>query len=53
MKYAVGLIAFIWLMCGLAAASWLHDHSLKTIAWGPVSLAEAYNDNPVSYPAPN
>jgi hypothetical protein len=53
MKYAIGLFAFIWLMCGLAAASWEHDHSFKTIAWGPVSLAEAYNDNPVSYPGPN
>jgi hypothetical protein len=28
------------------------DHRWKTIAWGPVSLAEAYNDNPLSYPGP-
>ena len=53
MKYAIGLIAVIWLFCGLAAASWEHDHSFRTIALGPISLAEAYNDNPVSYPGPN
>ena len=53
MKIAIGLIAFLWLMCGLAAASWLHDHSFKTIAKGPISLADAYNENPPNYPGPN
>ena len=53
MKLAIGLFVFIWLLCGWAGASWMHDHSFKTIALGPISLAQAYNDNPVSYPGPN
>jgi hypothetical protein len=53
MKLAIGLFVVLWLLCGWAAASWMHDHSFKTIALGPISLAQAYNDNPVSYPGPN
>lgn len=52
MKWFVGLALFLWLLCGSIAASWLGDHSWKTIALEPFSLAKAYNDNPVNYPGP-
>ena len=56
MKLAVGLLVFLWVFTGLLGAWWMDeldaDH-LKTIALGPISLAQAYNDNPVSYPGPN
>jgi hypothetical protein len=52
MKWFIGGILFLWLVCGLIAARWLHDHSARTIAWGPVSLAKAYNENPPNYPGP-
>ncbi len=52
MKWFLGLALFFWLGCGLIAAHWLGDHRLETIARGPISLAKAYNDNPVDYPGP-
>jgi hypothetical protein len=53
MKLWIGFALFFWLICGLAGAWWLDeldkDH-LKTIALGPISLARAFNENPVTYP---
>ena len=52
MKWAFGLIVFIWLMCGLIGAWWLDDLDLKywkVIAKGPITLVRAYNEN---QPAP-
>jgi hypothetical protein len=55
MKWFVGFVLVVWLLCGLAGA-WILDGPghmrFKTIAKGPISLAKAYNDNPVSYPGP-
>jgi hypothetical protein len=53
MKWFVFFAVFIWTLCGLIGAWWLDDHRLKTIARGPISLAKAYNDNPMTYPGPN
>lgn len=52
MKVAIGILVFLWLLCGVIGASWLGDHHWKTIAKGPITLARAYNDNPPSYPGP-
>ena len=55
MKLLVGVLVFIWLICGLVGAWRLdkldNDH-WKTIARGPFTLAESFNDNPVTYPGP-
>lgn len=53
MKWFLGLALFFWLGCGLLGANWLHNHHWQTIAKGPISLAKAYNDNPVNIPGPN
>ena len=53
MKIAFGVVVFLWLLCGYGAAEWMHDHSFRTIALGPISLAEAYNENPPNYPGPS
>jgi hypothetical protein len=52
LKWIFWIFVFLWLCCGFGAAHILGDHSWQTIGWGPVSLAKAYNDNPVSYPGP-
>ena len=52
MKLLVVIGAIIWLSCGLAGAWWLDEMHLKTIALGPITLAKALNDQPVSYPGP-
>jgi hypothetical protein len=41
-----------WLICGLAGAWRLDDMRAKTIARGPIVLAKAFNDKPVTYPGP-
>ena len=56
MKWAVGFLVFIWLVCGLLGAMWLDE--LEPQYWrvspkGRVTLARAYNENPSSYPRPN
>lgn len=55
MKTALGIIVFLWLLCGLAAA-WRNDElnsrHLKTIALGPVALIQSFNENPVHMPGP-
>jgi hypothetical protein len=48
MKFAVTVIVFIWLLCGVIGAWWmdeLNGNHLKVIAKGPISLAEAYNEH--------
>ena len=51
-KWIFWIFVLLWLCCGLAAAHWMDDHLWATILWGPVSLAEAYNDHPMSDPGP-
>ena len=56
MKLAFGFLVFIWMTCGLVGAWWQDDLDVdhwKEIAKGPITLAEAYNDHPVTYPGPN
>jgi hypothetical protein len=53
MKWFIGLAGSFWLICGLIGAWWLGSVHIETIAKGPISLAKAYNDNPVNYPGPN
>lgn len=55
MKFAFGVLVFIWVLCGLIGAWWLGhlnaDH-WQLIAKGPLTLAQAYNEQPPSYPGP-
>lgn len=56
MKLAVGIAIFIWLLCGLVGDVMLDgrdDLHLRKIAYGPVTLADALNEHPVSYPGPD
>ena len=54
MKLAVGVLIFIWLLCGVAGAWMLGESSVhwKTIAKGPITLAKAFQEDPVTYPGP-
>jgi hypothetical protein len=55
MKFAVGIIVFSWLLCGLIGAWMLDDLDAdhwKDIGRGPITLAYALNEHPVSYPGP-
>jgi hypothetical protein len=48
MKFAVAVIVFIWVLCGLIGAWWMDEldaNHLKVIAKGPISLAHAYNEH--------
>jgi hypothetical protein len=51
-KLLVTILAIIWLFCGLIGAWWLDEVHLKKIALGPITLAKALDDRPVSYPGP-
>ncbi len=56
MKLAFGILVFIWLLCGLIGAWWLDEldsQHLEQIAKGPFTLAQAFNDDPVTYPGPS
>ena len=56
MKLAVGTIVFIWLFCGLIGAWILDDLDVdhwKAIARGPITLAKAVNEHPVTIPTQN
>jgi len=44
--------ALIWLSCGLFGAWWIGEMHLKQVAFGPITLAKALNDQPVGYPGP-
>ena len=52
-KLLAVIAAMIWLFCGLFGAWWLEEVHLKQVALGPITLAKALNDDPVSYPGPN
>lgn len=56
MKALVAVLVFIWTLCGLIGA-WRLDKldadDWKTVARGPLSLAESFNENPVTYPGPS
>jgi hypothetical protein len=55
MKFAVGIIVFFWLLSGLIGAWMLDDLDAdhwKKIARGPITLAQALNERPVTYPGP-
>jgi hypothetical protein len=45
MKLAVGILIFIWLLCGIAGAWMLGDSTVHwmTIAKGPITLVKAFN----------
>jgi len=52
MKLAFGIIVFLWLLCGLIGAWMLDDLDAdhwKKIARGPITLAQALNDRPVTF----
>ena len=56
MKLAFGVIVFLWTLCGLIGAWWMDDldtDHLLEIAKGPITLAEAYNEHPPTYPGPD
>jgi hypothetical protein len=56
MKRVIFFIAlFIWLVCGVAGAWMLDELSARhwdAIARGPITLAKAFNERPVTYPGP-
>lgn len=52
MKAFAAVALFIWLMCGLAGAWMLDSLHWKPIAKGPITLAKAFNEKPVTYPGP-
>jgi hypothetical protein len=52
MKFAVGIGPFFWLLSGIIGAWMMDDLDLvhwKRIARGPITLAEALNDEPITY----
>ena len=56
MKWAVGVLVFIWLLSGLIGAWMLGELNAdhwKAIGKGPITLGKAFNDDPVSFPGPN
>jgi hypothetical protein len=56
MKLWIGVVIFIWVLCGFAG-EWRLDGlgylQFKAIAKGPITLAKAFNDDPVTYPGPD
>jgi hypothetical protein len=53
MKLLIGILIFVWLACGLFGAWRLGDTRIKTILRGPITMAKAFNEVPVSYPGPD
>jgi hypothetical protein len=55
MKFVVGLVTFFWLLAGLIGA-WMMDDldsdHWKTIARGAITLGQAFEEHPVTYPGP-
>jgi hypothetical protein len=53
MKWAIAILVFLWLMCGFIGA-YLNDdldtQHWKEIAYGPITLTKAMNDNPTTVP---
>jgi hypothetical protein len=55
MKFAIGIIVFLWLLCGVIGAWMLDDldrQHLKEVALGPVTLADAWNAHGSLVPGP-
>ena len=55
MKFLIAFLVVLWLICGVAGAWWLDKLDLdhwKSIARGPLTLVEAFSENPVTYPGP-
>ena len=44
----VGII--FWLICGFAGARMLGDWDYKTLAWGALTLVEAFNEDSPTLP---
>ena len=56
MKLAVGITLSLWLLCGAIGAWMLNDLDAahwKKIARGPITLADALNQHPVSITSPD
>ena len=53
MKLLIGILIFVWFACGLFGAWRLHDMSFKKIARGPITMAKAFDEEPVTYPGPD
>ena len=52
-KWAIYILVFIWLFCGMVGAWMLGDldrQHWKTIARGPITLAKAVNEDPARVP---
>jgi hypothetical protein len=56
MKFAIGIAVFLWLLCG-AIGAWMLDDldsgHWREIVYGAITLGEALNEHPVTYPGPN
>jgi len=52
MKLLIGVLIFIWFACGTFGAMRLGDMRSKTILRGPITMARAFSEDPVSYPGP-
>ena len=53
MKLLIGILVIIWFACGLFGAWRLGDMHLNAIVRGPITMAKAFNDAPVTYPGPD
>ncbi len=56
MKFAIGITLVLWLLCGLIGA-WmlgeLNTDNWKKVARGPITLASALQEHPVTISSPN
>ncbi|HWU93156.1 MAG TPA: hypothetical protein VN106_07900 [Sphingomicrobium sp.] len=56
MKYAIGIALFCWLLCG-AVGAWMQDDldgaHWKMVAYGGITLANAMNQDPVTFTGSN
>jgi hypothetical protein len=55
MKLVIGVLLSFWLLSGLVGAGMMGDLDVahwKLVARGPITLAKALNDRPVTYPGP-
>jgi hypothetical protein len=53
MKLLIGILIVVWFGCGLFGAWRMHDMSFKKIARGPITMAKALDEDPVTYPGPD
>lgn len=55
MKLTLAVLVSVWFICGLGGAWRLDELDIahwRDVARGPITLAEAFNENPVNYPGP-